>query len=115
MVDRIWNDGRMIIGGDRDHFLCVRLYYSRGGMAYDDRGYYLSVSPVRREVKYGVALLSGCPSDGIRVLVKDVARKSAKATANADAIARSILDDIVDRVCKKNGIDRRDVGDLIIG
>ena len=110
--DRVWNDGRMIIDGDRDHFLSVRMYYSLG-TCHMRRGYYLSVTPVRRVDRGGYAMLEMCPSDGKSVLVKSVTRRSAKADAEASRIADGILNMVVSEVCSKNGIDRLDVGGLI--
>ena len=110
--DRVWNDGRMIVGGDRDNFLSVRMYYCRGGML-GDRGYYLSVHPVRRVHRFGYALLESCPSDGKRVLLRTVNRRSAKADKNASDIAHSVLNSLVAEVCAKNGIDPADLSDMI--
>ena len=117
MVDRIWDDGRMKIGGDSENFLSVRCYYSRGGnngWRSDPRGYYLSVTPVRRVARNGYAVLECCPSDGIKILVDTVNRRSAKRDEEASNAAKLLLGDLVDRVCAKNGIDRGDVGDLLI-
>lgn len=111
MIDRVWNDGRMIVGGDRDNFLSVRMYYSRDVLGA--RGYYLSVAPVRRVARPGYAVLESCPSDGKRVLLKVVARRSAKADDEASRIAHAVLGSLVDDVCAKNGIDPADLGALI--
>lgn len=111
--DRVWDDGRMLINGDRDNFLSVRLYYTRGGDLGVIRGYYLSVTPVRRDVKDGYALLSCCPSDGKKVLIKAVNRKSARADAIASRIASDVLSDVVAAVCDRNGIDPLSVGALL--
>ena len=110
--DRVWDDGRMIIDGDRDNFLSVRMYYCLG-TCHMIRGYYLSVTPVRRVDRGGYAMIEYCPFDGKSVLVKSVSRRSAKSDKEASDIAFAILDDVVADVCKKNGIDRLDVGGLI--
>ena len=65
--DRVWDDGRMIIDGDRDNFLSVRMYYCLG-TCHMIRGYYLSVTPVRRVDRGGYAMIEYCPFDGKSVL-----------------------------------------------
>lgn len=112
--DRVRDDGRMIIGGDRDRFLSVRFYYSRG-TGFGDRGYYLSVTPVRRVSRVGYSFLECCPSDGKRVFLKSVSRRSAKTDKEAGAIVDMVLDGLINDVCVKNGIDRADLGELIAG
>ena len=70
-------------------FLKCELYYSLGGMNYftgrtEDRGYYVSVSPVERETKdYGVTMESYTAFSGWKKCVVECARKGKKAEAKA--------------------------------
>ena len=68
------------------------------------RGYYLSVTPVTRENKYGYVLETITAFTGLRTLVKPVNRKSTKAEASAEAAAEKLLCDLVQEVCNKNGL-----------
>ena len=90
--------------------LKVRTYYSLGGsnmLTYtaERRGYYLSVSPVRRfKLDGGVEMESYVAFTGTKMLLKEVARKSKKAEAEAEQIAAEKMDDLVRYVCEENGL-----------
>lgn len=91
--------------------LKIELYYNIGGMNYftyktEARGYYLSVSPVSRtRADYGVTMESYTAFTGIKECVKTVSRKSAKAEAEAEAIAAARESVLIDFVCRANGLE----------
>ena len=94
--------------------LKIETYYDLGGpdFAYGGtrpRGYYVRVTPVTRENRYGVSIESFVAFTGYRQLVKEVTRKSAKAEAAAEAAAADIIDIMVERVCMKNGLEVKTV------
>ena len=68
------------------------------------RGYYLSVMPVTRENRGGYMLESYTAFTGSKQLLKEVSRKSAKAEATAEDIAKNYLHSMVLHVCEKNGL-----------
>lgn len=76
--------------------------FAYGGMT--KRGYYLHVTPVTRENKYGVSMESFVAFTGVKQLLKEVTRKSAKADATAEDIAKNYLHSMVLYVCEKNGL-----------
>lgn len=85
--------------------LKIEVYYHLGGMNYftykeEKRGYYLSVSPVE---KHG-GMESYVGFSGIKQLVKGVARKSAKAEAEAEKIASEQVENLIAMVCGKHGL-----------
>lgn len=77
--------------------------FAYGGMS--KRGYYIHVTPVKRENRDGYALESFVAFTGYKQLIKEVARKSAKAEAAAEAEAADIIDIMVSRVCQKNNLE----------
>ena len=88
----------------------IELRYDLGGpnFAYggmNKRGYYIHVTPVKRETRDGYTLESFTAFTGYKQLVKEVTRKSAKAEAEAAAAAADIIDIMVERVCMKNGLE----------
>lgn len=87
----------------------VECYYSLGGANCftgrpENRGYYLRAVPVERR---GYMISFGAFT-GVKDCIKPVARKSAKAELEADALAREKMDELVDYVLKKNGLVRAD-------
>ena len=85
--------------------LVIEVYYDKGGMNYftykvERRGYYLSVRPVLQSK----GLVSYTSFSGTKVLLKEVSRKSAKAEAEAEEIAKGKIADLVASVCNRNGI-----------
>ena len=88
----------------------IELRYNLGGFncftyAQEKRGYYLHVTPVKRETRDGYGLESFAAFTGYKQLVKEVTRKSAKAEAAAEAATADILDIMIERVCMKNGLE----------
>ena len=89
--------------------LKVRTYYSLGGtnmLSYttERRGYYLSVSPIRRVNYGGVTMEQYTAFTGTKMLLKEVARKSKKAEAEAEQLAVENMDSLIEYVCKDNGL-----------
>lgn len=89
--------------------LKVETYYHLGGQNWftgkiESRGYYLSVSPVEYKREGGMISEGYTAFSGLKVLVKEVARKSAKAEAEANKTAEQIKNYYIDKVCEKNGL-----------
>ncbi len=91
--------------------LKIELYYDLGGMNYftgraENRGYYLSVSPVTRGTSAGgFTSESYTAFTGIKQNIKQVTRKSAKAEAEAEKLATDVMEKLIDYVCKKNELE----------
>lgn len=89
----------------------IELYYDLGGMNYftgkaEDRGYYLSVTPVEIGMRDGrIASERYAAFTGIKQNIKQVTRKSTKAEAEAEKLASDAMDNLIDYVCKKNGLE----------
>lgn len=86
--------------------LRVEMYYNIGGMNYftgrqERRGYYLSISPVTRN---GI-MESFTAYSGVKFLLKEVSRKSAKAEKQAEDLATELAPDYIDIVCRRNGVE----------
>lgn len=83
----------------------VDVDYQLGGMnvftyQQEPRGYYLSVVPVTRERN----MEAFTAFTGIKVLVKTVTRKSAKAEREAEAAACQYLPEAVNRILARYGL-----------
>lgn len=91
--------------------LKIELDYNLGGMNYftgqaEERGYYLSVCPVKRSLSpSGYMLESYGAFTGIKKNIKPVKRRSVKAEAEAEYLVDTELDVLIDYVCKKNSIE----------
>lgn len=91
--------------------LKIELYYDLGGMNYftgraENRGYYLSVTPVERGMRDGGFISESYTAfTGIKQNIKQVTRKSAKAESEAEKLAADAMDNLIDYVCKKNGLE----------
>jgi len=90
--------------------ICIELRYNLGGFncftyAQEKRGYYLHVTPVKRENRDGYTMESFTAFSGYKQLIREVSRKSAKAEAAAEAAAADIIDIMVSRVCQKNELE----------
>lgn len=88
----------------------IETYYKLGGYNYftydkEPRGYYVSVIPVKREMRDGVALESIEAFSGLRALLLEVSRKSAKAEYNAEQIAAAKEEWYIKRVCSTLGLE----------
>lgn len=89
--------------------LCVELYYNLGGINYfnyktEPRGYYLSVKPVERTTKDGYITESYAMFSGVKQLVKEVARKSAKSAEQAKQEAEKLEKTLIEYVCERENI-----------
>lgn len=91
--------------------LKIELYYDLGGMNYftgraENRGYYLSVSPVTRGTSAGGFVSESYTAfTGIKQNIKQVTRKSAKAEAEAEKMAADVMDNLIDYVCRENELE----------
>ena len=88
------------------NYLDVELEYNIGGYNYfsgkeTPRGYYLSVQPIER----GEQLSSVIAFTGTNFLIKEVKRKSNKAEAEAEQIAKEKENEYINYVLNKNNIE----------
>ena len=96
--------------GPGTNYLRVELYYDIGGMNYftskpNKRGYYLSVTPVDRgERGTGVMCESTTLGKGVKMLIKEVQRRSKKAAEEATTISKNYWHKLIDYVCQTEGI-----------
>ena len=79
----------------------VSLYYDKGGMNYFSgsmvrRGIYLSVSPVAISNSGGYKTVRTVPTDGVRICLQELKRKSAKQLEIQKERIEAILTEIVD-------------------
>ena len=89
--------------------LKIEVYYHLGGYncftaKSENRGYYLSISPVTRSNRDGFTFESYTAFSGIKQCVKTVARKSATAEREAEEKAARIEKMLIEWVCDKNGL-----------
>lgn len=87
----------------------IETRYNLGGLGFasytpEPRGYYLHVTPVTRETRNGYTLESFTAFTGVKQVLKTVSRRSAKAEAAAEEIAKNYLHSMVLHVCEKNGL-----------
>ena len=99
---------------DDDRFIACRMTYSLGGPNVwtgkaTPRGYRLSVMPI----KMVRGFCEYAPVDGVTFVLKEVARASHTAEADASRVMDKVLDDLVRMVCDKNGIDPAALGPRI--
>lgn len=91
--------------------LKIELRYSLGGMNYftgraENRGYYLLVTPVTRGTSAGGFIMESYTAfTGIKQIIKQVTRKSAKAEAEAEKLAADAMENLINYVCNNNGIE----------
>lgn len=88
----------------------IEVYYSLGGYNYftykkEERGYYLSVSPVERSEFMEVYT----SFTGYKQLIKPVSRKSKKAEQEAEAIYKDYLPALLEAVLAKSNLELEDV------
>ena len=98
------------VKGDNSKKIEVTTSYSKGGMSlfsYQEikRGYYVHVQPVKFENIAGCNIVSVCPIEGRKMLLKEVSRASKKAEAEADCMAEEAAKPIIERVCAEQGIE----------
>jgi hypothetical protein len=97
------------VEGNKVNNIKVELYYSLGGMNYftgraEERGYYLSVTPVFKEDRGGCFIESMTAFTGTKMLLLPVARKSAKAGKEAFGLMKEKADVLIDFVCRDQDI-----------
>lgn len=90
--------------------LKIEVYYDLGGYSYftyteKKRGYYVSVTPVKRWTVEGVVMESFTAFTGFKMLVKEVSRKSKKAESEALQSAEKITDKMIACVCKEENLE----------
>ena len=95
--------------GPQVSHLRIDLYYDLGGynlFTYrnDSRGYYLSVTPVERSDRGGYFTESQTLFRGAKLLIKEVARKGAGVAKEAEKIAMTRLDELVNYICTQENI-----------
>lgn len=87
----------------------VETDYSLGGMNLwtyrnEPRGYYLHVSPVERSERNGIVMEGFMAFSGIKKLLKEVSRKSAKAEQEAEKLAAQDEKELISYICAKTGV-----------
>lgn len=92
----------------------IELAYNKGGLNVftgenESRGYYLHVTPVKRENKYGVATESYMAFSGVKQCVNAVSRKSDKQQRIAEGLVPNYEDRLIKYVCQKNELTLREV------
>lgn len=91
--------------------LRVELFYDLGGTNFftsevEERGYYLSVTPVERHTSSQGYTTECCTAfTGTRILLNGVARKSKKAENKAEQLAQERERTLIQYVCAKNKIE----------
>lgn len=95
--------------------LKIEVKYNIGGsncFTYrnEERGYYLSVSPVKRFIRDGVQFESYTAFSGVKYCVHPVSRRSEKAEKIAIEKARGIEAELIEHVCIKNGLELAENG-----
>ena len=90
--------------------LKIETFYSLGGYNVfagksENRGYYLSVSPVERFERDGIGFESYTAFAGVKLLLLEVSRKGKKAEAEAEKIALEKEAGLIEYVCNKNGLE----------
>lgn len=87
--------------------LKINVYYNKGGQNYftgrtEQRGYYLSVSPVKRERIGNMITEQYTAFSGTKMLLKAVARQSVKAYDEAVALSEAKLPELINHVMNQN-------------
>lgn len=90
--------------------LKIRLFYTLGGMNYgtyqiENRGYYLSVIPVEYKEHNGHFTECYTAFLGVKQLIKEVTRQSKKSEEEAEKIAKTVENKLIDYVCRENGLE----------
>lgn len=95
--------------GPQVSHLRIDLFYDLGGynlFTYrnDSRGYYLSVTPVERCDRGGYFTESQTLFRGAKILLKEVTRKGAGVAREAEKIAMTRVEELVNYVCAEENI-----------
>jgi len=80
--------------------LKIEIYYNKGGMNYfsskvEKRGYYISVCPVIRTQTGNIITEQYTAFSGIKMIIKETARKSEKAYNEAVEIGTTKIDELI--------------------
>ena len=94
----------------------LEVYYSLGGMNYftyrnEDRGYYVSVTPVERVNHGDYFTESVLLGSGVKKLIKPVYRKSDKAADDAVTVSKNYWHDLIMYVCDDDNLEV--IGDAV--
>lgn len=89
--------------------LKIEIRYNLGGTSWatyrpEPRGYYLHVTPIKREERGGMIYESFGAFTGAKCFLLEVSRKSASAEAKAEAIAEAEAPAVIDYVLRENGL-----------
>lgn len=87
----------------------AEIFYSIGGYNYftykqEKRGYYISVTPVTYQNKNGTITEGFSAFSGIKLLLKEVSRKSAKAEKEATEKGLKLMEKLIIIVCNDNNL-----------
>ena len=87
----------------------VEIYYTLGGYnvwnyKVDPRGFYLSITPMKHEVKNGYVSETYSAYTGLRQILLRVERRSKRAETIAVNEAAKILTPLIRQVCDKNNL-----------
>lgn len=98
-----------VSGNDKYTDIQVCVYYDKGGYDYFrchevQRGFYILVCPVKRSNTSGCVLVEFEAFAGMKMLIKPVHRYSSKAFDEAVKDAEDVKNDLIYRVCFKQGI-----------
>ena len=98
-----------VSGSDNTNFLRVDLDYSKGGYNYftyknEPRGYYIHVSPVKRENRDGCTLETFAAFSGVKDCILEVTRASKKAENQAADIFEQVKDKYINYILDKYGL-----------
>lgn len=90
--------------------LKIEVYYSLGGyncFTYkpETRGYYLSVSPVKRSTREGITFESYTAFSGVKICLLEVSRKSKKAEEKAHELSIEKESELIAYICGRYGLE----------
>lgn len=104
-----------IVPTENENNLCIEVLYSKGGHNWfngdnERRGYYLHCTPtliknnrLSNGTEYSTSTVT--LGKGYKLMLKEVGRKSQKAEKEANRLAEEKVDFIVDKVCKRYGLE----------
>lgn len=104
--------------GNKITHIEVETSYSLGGYNVfshktERRGYYLHVTPMELSDCGGFTMKSFVAFSGVKKLLKEVSRKSAKAEREADEIAVHDESELIQYICEKSGVTLSDEPDAV--
>lgn len=113
MADSITTRYIKVEGKGATH-LRADLYYDIGGYDYlthkvKPRGYYISVVPVERCDRGLYVSETMTAFRGIKMLIKEVSRKSSSAAAQAEQLAEQRLQELINWVCLEYNLKTKEV------